>query len=299
VNLRGKICRRESLGRDGQGGDQALQLVYRLAQHLIDCAEAPVIGIGAGVPGLTDLEKGLVRRSVTLDWAGVPLQKLLEDRYNLPAYLLNDSHAAALAEYTFGELRQAPNLIVVRIGAGIGAGILLSGQLHFGDGFGAGEIGHLTVVEGGRQCSCGNYGCLETVASPGAILQRMRELAQYEWISFAAGRQLDPALIDWDFVRDAFRAGDETVTELVKEAGRYLGISIANLVSILNIHRIVISGSYNEFGEDFLEAIHHEVNRRSLPTMAVDTKIVYSTLDPDNVILGTSALVLSKEAGLP
>jgi predicted NBD/HSP70 family sugar kinase len=299
VNLRGKISQRESLGRDGQGGDPALQLVYRLAQHLIDCAEAPVIGIGAGVPGLCDLERGLVRRSVTLDWADVPVQKLLEDRFHLPTYLLNDSHAAALAEYTFGELRQAPNLIVVRIGAGIGAGILLSGQLHFGDGYGAGEIGHLTVVEGGRQCSCGNYVCLETVASPGAILQRMRELAQYEWISFAAGRQLDPERIDWDFVRDAFRSGDETVTELVKEAGRYLGISIANLVSILNIHRIVISGSYNEFGEDFLEAIHHEVNRRSLPTMAVETKIVYSTLDPDNVILGTSALVLSKEAGLP
>jgi predicted NBD/HSP70 family sugar kinase len=86
---------------------------------------------------------------------------------------------------------------------------------------------------------------------------------------------------------------------LVREAGQYLGISIANLVSILNIHRIVISGSYKAFGDMFLEAVSREVNHRLLPTMAAETHIVNSRLDPDNVILGTSALVLSQEIGIP
>lgn len=299
VNLRGKVCQRKSLAPENGGGEAALQALYRLLDELTASADAPLLGIGIGVPGLTDPERGVVLKSVHLQWNDLPLKQQLEDRYHLPVYLINDSHAAALAEYTFGELRGASNLIVVRIGEGIGAGIILSGQLHYGDGYGAGEIGHLTVVEGGRQCSCGNYGCLETVASPKALLQRMHELAEYEWISFSALPGLEPGNITWDFVRRSFQAGDETVTELVKEAGRYLGVSIANLVSILNVHRIIISGSYVDFGEMFLEAISGEVKRRALLTTATETQILNSTLGPDHVILGATAKVLSQEAGLP
>lgn len=298
VNLVGKICRREALPKDGQSGEAVLNLVTQLLDGLV-AGSGPLVGIGIAAPGLINPQSGLVRRSVSLGLTDFPLKKLVEERYGLPVYLTNDSHAAALAEYNFGELRGSPNLIVVRIGEGIGSGIILSNQIHYGDGYGAGEIGHLMVVEGGRQCSCGNFGCLETVASPAALIQRTRELAQYEWISFTAGSMADPNSIDWDFIRQAFEAGDETITELVREAGQYLGNSIANLVSILNIHRIVISGSYRAFGNMFLEAVSREVHHRLLPTMASETLIVNSTLDPDNVILGTSALVLSQEIGIP
>lgn len=278
-------------------GQAALEAVYHLLDHLIAQAGASILGIGIGAPGLIDLVKGEIRRSVHLDWSNIPLRQLLEDRYHLPVYLSNDSHAAALAEYTFGEARGSQNLIVVRIGEGIGSGILLSGQIHTGDGYGAGEIGHLTVVEGGRLCSCGNYGCLETVASPQAILQRMRELAEYEWVSFAG--KVEPGNINWEFVRQAFYAGDETAVELVKEAGRYLGISIANLVSILNVRQIVISGCYGEFGDIFLQAVSEEVKHRALLTMAAETQIRHSTLGAEIILLGVTALLLSREMGLP
>jgi predicted NBD/HSP70 family sugar kinase len=299
INLRGEICNRKSIALDGRTGEAALQVAYRLVDELIAAAKVPLLGIGAGVAGLTDNERGVVRRSVSLNWTDLPLKQLLSARYSLPVYLLNDSHAAALAEYTFGEFRQTPNLIVVRIDQGIGAGIILSGQLHTGDGFGAGEIGHLTVVEGGRQCSCGNYGCLETVARPRAVIQRMQELAEYDWISFPSDRSRDGGEIDWEFVRQAFEAGDETITELVKEAGRYLGISIANLVSILNVEHIVITGRYVDFGDKFLQAVSSEVKHRALANMAVETEIVNSSLGQDDVLLGASALLLSKEIGLP
>lgn len=310
VNLRGAIKARRTMGDgstgspadscerlDGLCGEEALQAVYRLLDGLLQEATAPLMGIGIGVPGMTDLEKGEVRRSVRLDWTDLPLRRLLEERYGLPVYLSNDSHAAALAEHTFGAFRGAPNLIVVRIVEGIGAGILLSGLLHYGDGYGAGEIGHLTVVEGGRLCSCGNYGCLETVASPSAIVRRMRELAEYEWISFAG--KVEPGAIDWEFARQAFDAGDETAIALVQEAGRYLGAAIANLVSILNVRRIVISGCYQPFGETFLAAVRGEVRGRALPAASAETQIVNSTLGPDIITLGVSALVLSKEMDLP
>ncbi len=299
VNLRGKICHQESLPINGEVGEGLLERVYQLMAVLLARVDAPLIGLGVATPGLVDHQKGIVRRSVHLDWVDVPLESLLKERYHLPVYLINDSHAAALAEITFGEMRQAPNLIVVRIGKGIGSGIILSGQLHYGDGFGAGEIGHLTVVEGGRQCSCGNYGCLETVASPGALVQSLRELSEYDWISFKTSQALNPESIDWDFVRQAFQAGDETVTQLVKEAGRYLGISIANLVSILNVERIVISGAYQEFGSMFLQAVSEEVKRRSLLTMAAETQIQNSILGSENVLMGASALVLARELDLP
>jgi N-acetylglucosamine repressor len=299
INLRGKILRREQTSFEGLRGDAALASICSMLDGMVRQVQGSLIGIGIGVPGLTDPVQGVVRRAVHLDWSNLPLKHLLEQRFHLPVYLSNDSHAAAQAEFTFGSMRGSPNLILIRIGEGIGAGILLSGRIHSGDGHGAGEIGHLTVVEGGRLCSCGNYGCLETVATPAAIVQRVRELAEYDWISFSKAGVNQPDEIDWDFVCRMFAAGDETVTELIKEAGRYLGISIASLVSILNIRCIAISGRYHEFGDVFLDAVRGEVQRRALRTTAEETQIFHSTLDPDIILLGVSALVLSQEMDLP
>lgn len=299
VNLKGQINQRVSLPVNGQHGEEALLSVYRLIDSLVNTATTPLVGIGIGTPGLTDSNSGVVRRAVHLGWNDLPLKHLLETRYGLPIYIANDSHIAAMAEYTFGEMSQAPNLIVIKIGEGIGAGIVLLGKVHYGDGFGAGEIGHLTVAEGGRLCSCGNYGCLETVSSTRAILRRMQELAEYEWISFAQDAASRQERMDWEFVRQAFETGDETVTELIKEAGRYLGVSIANLIGILNIHNIVISGSYVEFSDIFLNEVKSEVQRRTFSTIAAETQILNSSLGSDIVILGATALVLSQEMGLP
>jgi predicted NBD/HSP70 family sugar kinase len=298
VNLRGQIYERAEAGPSGAPltGEQALQAVYELIDRLVEHARAPLIGIGVGVPGLTDAENGVVRNSVHLNWKDVPLGRLLAERYHLPVYLLNDSHAAALAEFTFGAMRGSANLILVRIGEGIGAGILLSGRLHFGDSFGAGEIGHLTVVEGGRACSCGNYGCLETVAAPLAIIRSARELAEYDPKTFGG---LHGAEINWDFILQRFKIGDETITALIQEGGRYLGIAVANLVSILNVQRIAISGRTVEFDQTFLDAVHAEVRRRSLSIMSDEMQIVNSTLGPDIVILGVSAQILTNKMGLP
>ncbi len=298
VNLRGQIVERAESEADGESltGENALQAIHGLIDRLMEHAQAPLIGIGIGVPGLTDSVQGVVHKSVRMGWEDVPLGPLLVQRYHLPVYLLNDSHAAALAEFTFGELCGSANLILVRISKGIGSGILLSGRLHFGDSYGAGEIGHLTVVEGGRLCSCGNYGCLETVASPAAIIQSVRELAEYDPKAYG-GRH--GAEIDWDFIRQRFKEGDETITALIQEGGRYLGIAVANLVSILNVHRIAISGQTVEFDQIFLDAVRAEVRRRSLPLMSMEMQIVNSMLGQDIVLLGVSAQILSNEMGLP
>ena len=157
IDLRGEIVQRFNLPVANRKADEALELVYTLVGKLLASTDVPILGIGIGTPGLMDPENGIVRRSVNLDWHNLPLRQLIERRCDLPCYIANDCQAAALGEYTFGGNSSKPNLIVVKVGRGIGSGIVLNGQLYYGDGFGAGEIGHLVVVSDGELCACGIF----------------------------------------------------------------------------------------------------------------------------------------------
>jgi len=240
----------------------------------------------------------VVRQAVNRGWVDLPLRELLFDRYHCPVYVANDSHMMALAEYTFGRLGQTANLVVVKISEGIGAGIVIGGRLYCGDGFGAGEIGHFSVVEDGERCSCGNLGCLETVASVRAIVRHANVIAEEHPDSLlarrAAAEGISLATVAW-----AFHAGDPLVRELVRAAARYLGVAIAGLISLLNIHEVILTGEFVEFGDFVLEEVRKEVTRRVLPRMATETHIAFSTLGSDAMFLGTSALVLAEELGVP
>ncbi len=299
IDLRGRIVHRLSLAVMGRDGDAALASVYGLLDRLIPLAEGPILGIGIGTPGLIDSERRVVRNAVNLDWHDLPLGDLLDERYKMPVCIANDSQTAALAEHTFGESRNVPNLIVVNLGRGTGAGIVLDHQIYYGDGFGAGEFGHVTYVENGERCRCGNLGCLETVASSQAIVRRAQAIARHDALSALNRPGASPDGIDIDGVSRAFEAGDPAVRSLIAEVGRYLGFAAANLVGILNVHRIVIAGGLARFGSALLEPIRREIKGRSLPGLADDTTVEISTLGSDIVILGAAALLLNRELGLP
>jgi glucokinase-like ROK family protein len=299
VNLRGKVRHRQSLPVSDRDGEAALALVYQLIDELVATADSLLLGIGIGTPGLMDARRGVVRNAVNLDWQNLPLGDLLEERYGLPVYIANDGQVAALAEYTFGDSREVSNLIVIKVGRGIGSGIVLRGQLYYGDGFGAGEIGHVAVVEGGDHCRCGHFGCLETVASSRAIIKRAQGIARSDPRSTLHQFATTPDTINPDVVLQAFEAGDGALRPIIAEAGRYLGIAVANLVGALNVHHIVIAGSIARFGEALLEPIRQEVSRRSLAALADETRIEASNLGTDIVILGAAALLLTQELGLP
>jgi N-acetylglucosamine repressor len=297
VNLRGEIRRVVELPVDGRNGDDALALVFRLVDELIAEAVSPPLGIGVGTPGLVDTRTGTIRWAVNLDWQDLPLGGLLTERYGLPANVANDSQAAALAEYTFGaDGRRLPNLITIKVGRGIGAGLVLNGSLFQGDGFGAGEIGHVAVVDDGAACRCGRFGCLETVASSSAIAARAAVLA-VELGTPLAGRSRAGELTFEDVVR-AFDAGDPAARTAALEAARYLGQAIAGLIGALNIGRIVLDGPVTAFGEVWLATIADEARRRSLGLLSGDTEIAFGRLAPNVVVLGASALLITRELGL-
>jgi N-acetylglucosamine repressor len=298
VNLRGVIQRRARRPFQGSDISSVLPLVYDLIDELIGAAASPVLGIGISTPGLMDTITGVVRRAVNFGWQDLPLRDLIQSRYNLPVHLGNGAHMAALTEYTFGSSQNRKNLIVIHVGQGIGAGIILNGQLFYGDAYGAGEIGHVVVVENGRRCMCGNYGCLETVADSREIVRQAQLLARENPTSllyqFAAGVET----IDFDAVVRAFCDGDSAVWQMIREVGRYLGIAIANLVGVLNIERIVLTGPVAEFGPALHETITREIRQRALPILAKSTEIAIVREDGDNILLGLSALLLHYELGL-
>jgi predicted NBD/HSP70 family sugar kinase len=296
VNLRGEVRHALNLPRDGLSGTAALELTYVLLDRLVSEANAPLLGLGIGTPGLIDFERGSqVHWAVNLDWLDVPLRDLLEMRYGLPVHVLNDSQAAAMGEYFFGASHETGNLVVIKCEEGLGAGIVLEGRLLHGDNFGAGEIGHLVFAEGGLLCRCGNTGCLETVASASAIARAVHAAAAPDSRSVFHEA---PAPHDMKVVLEAFEAGDVAARRVVLEAGRALGLASATLVSTLNVRDIVIAGRVTQLGEPLLNVVRQEVLSRSLAALANATRVEFSAIGSDLTALGAAAVLLHEELGI-
>jgi predicted NBD/HSP70 family sugar kinase len=299
VNLRGKVKHQARLPVAGRNGEQALDTVYQLVDLLVPEAGGRLLGIGVGTPGVIDSYSGAIRWAVNLDWQDLPLGTLLSERYVLPVTLANDSQAAALAEYAFAAEGPRPaNLVAIKVGRGIGAGLLLAGELFQGDASGAGEIGHYGVVDGGDECHCGRYGCLETVASGRAIVKQAAELAAEHPESLLNPKRHGKDRLTLDDVVEAFEEGDELARSVVLKAGRYLGQVIAAIIGVLDVQQIVLHGSVTAFGEPWLEAVRDEARRRALTLLSSNVDIRITTIGTDLTVLGASAMVMSSELGL-
>ncbi len=289
VNLRGRIREMVSLPVNVYDRDESLSTVFKIIDQLMEAACEPMVGIGVGTPGLVDTTEGVVINAVNLDWKNLPLAHMLKERYHLPVYILNDSQAAAIGEHTYGEGHPSDsNLIVINVRQGIGAGIVINGHLFQGDGGAAGEIGHVVVVPDGLLCRCGNYGCLETVASAQAIIKQAKLLAGQ---NPASQLSQSPEEIDLDTIEMAFIAGDFLARRIVLEAGGFMGRAISNLVGTLNIRKIVLTGVMTSFGEPWVEAIRESMSRTTLSSLAQETRVDIGQLGGNGIILGASALL--------
>jgi predicted NBD/HSP70 family sugar kinase len=284
ANLRGELTTRRRRDLDGADGDAALQLVHDLIDDVRKEARTPILGIGVGTPGIVD-QDGTIRWAVNLDWQDLPLATILKERHGLPTVVANDSRAAALATYLFAGDDRPQNLVVVRVGRGIGAGLILRDQLFGGDGEGAGEIGHVVVEPDGAECHCGRFGCLETVASAPAIVAAAR----------AAGLEHATTIED---VASAASHGDDRAIATARAAGRAVGAAIANVIGTLDVRHITVVGTVAALGEPWFAAIREEAARRSLGPLARETRIIDGGTGEDVTLLGACALLLTRELGL-
>lgn len=285
VDLRGQVQRVVERRVAGLDGDAALAVVYELIDELAETGRETLLGIGVGTPGIVDAGTGTILKAVNLEWQDLPLGDLLRTRYGVPVRVANDSRAAALAIQLFTG-RRSGNLVAIKVGRGIGAGLVLGGELFHGDGFGAGEIGHVVVEEDGAECRCGRFGCLETVASSRAIEQRATEVR---------GATTELTLEE---VRAALDAGDEDMRRVVVAAGRYLGQAIAGVIGVLDVEYIALHGTVTELGDTWLDAVCDEVRRRSLGLTSGNVAIEIAPPIGDLVVMGASALLLAAELGL-
>jgi len=245
-------ARRRTPSRDpAHIADVVIEIVGQLR------AEHDVKAIGIGAAGFVDAARETVLFAPNLAWRNAPIHHDLQQRLDLPVVVENDANAAAWGEFRFGAGEQEPDLVVLTIGTGIGAGVILGGALYRGRFGIAGEPGHLRVVPGGRMCGCGNRGCLEQYCSGSALVRAAREVARerpadaVRLLELAHG---DPANIDGPVVTMAAQQGDPAAVDCFDEVGRWLGQGLADLAALLDPGRFVIGGGVGEAGDLLLAA---------------------------------------------
>lgn len=277
-----------------QGPERVIsRIVELLGQLLPPEGWGAVRGLGVSVAGPLDPYLGILLTPPNLPgWRDVPLKEILERKLGVGAFLGNDANLAALAEHAYGAGRGVDDLVYLTVSTGIGGGIILGGELLLGAGGLAGEVGHMTILEGGPQCNCGNYGCLEALASGTAIARRAREMLAEEPASIMLQLvQGDASQITAEIVGQAAQRGDGFALQVMAEAGHYLGVGVLNLVHIFNPRRVVIGGGVAQAGELLLEPARRVVTARAMPNFLADLEVVPGLLGDDAGLLGAVALV--------
>jgi len=247
-----------------------------------------VAAVGVGAPGVIRMDKGVVVKSPNFpDWNNLPLRDELEKALRIPVVIENDANAAALGEQWRGAGRGINSMIMLTLGTGVGGGIVLDNKIWQGADGMAGEIGHMTLIPDGRQCGCGNTGCLEMYASARGIVQSYREASGI----FEATQTSEVTSAQ---VYQAARNGERVARQVMKAMGSMLGIGIANLINIFNPNMIVIGGGVKDAWDLFIGATHEEIMKRAFQVPAERTEIVPSLLGDDAGMIGSAAGALQK-----
>ncbi len=279
-----------------RGPNVCLNQVDRLVRQVLLEAELQLSDIGSvglGVPGPLVTEQGVVCASPIMPgWDDFPIRTTLENAWGCYVHMNNDAELGALGEWAYGVGRGQQNLAYVKVGTGIGAGLMFKSNIYQGTTGSAGEIGHITINEKGPLCTCGNHGCLEAFAGGQAVIKRA-----YEELSKGRRSQLigfgDIYQITVADIISAARKGDVLSQQIIAEAGSYLGIAIASLVNLINPSMVIIGGSLSQSGDLLLNPIRSTVTNRSLPVAARLVKISASLLGKRASAMGAVVQALS------
>ena len=308
VDLGGTNLRTAIVGSDGEildkhkeatrAVDGWMRVVARLVDNINRQLEigaqrgSKVFAVGVGAPGVILVDKGIVVKSPNFpDWNNLPLKAELEKALNIPVFIENDANAAALGEKWRGAGQNIRSMIHLTLGTGVGGGIILDNKIwHGADGM-AGEIGHMTLIPDGRQCSCGNTGCLEMYASARGIVQSYQEELEKQKLHKAEALKE----VTSEKVYQAAREGDAVARRVMKDMGRMLGIGIASLINIFNPERVVIGGGVKDAWPLFIGATHEEIMKRAFQVPAERTEIVPSSLGDDAGMVGAAAVALEHQ----
>jgi glucokinase-like ROK family protein len=271
--------------------DEADRILHELLQKR-GVSIADLAAVGVGVPGPVVAEKGMVMAPPIMPgWDRFPIRDTLESRWGTAVTLNNDAELGALGEWAYGAGRGEKNLAFIKVGSGIGAGLIINQQIYAGNTGSAGEIGHLTVDENGPLCTCGNHGCLEAFAGGHAIASQAKKLA-------ASGKRtlLSETDIDSITARDvveAARRGDLAAQEILKRSGAFVGIAIAGLINLINPSTVIIGGGVAQVGDLLTGPIRQAVHTRSLRASEHGVRITMAMLGRRSSLIGALVQAIS------
>ena len=252
----------------------------------------PVSGIGVGLPGLIDKEKGVSLFYTGLDnWKDVPVRDILQSHFSLPVSIERSMPLIALAESRLGAGKVAGNLIVVTVRSGVGMGVIINGEIYAGAADGVGEIGHMSLDPDGPLCGCGQRGCVKAYASCSAIVSRAADHfgpdKSPQLYRLAGGIREN---ISIETVIKAARQGDPAAVETICEASSKLAVAVVDVVNFFNPDLVAFSSPLNEVAEYFIRPIEEAVKTRCLPPQRDSVKICASSLDDYSGALGAAVL---------
>ena len=300
ADARGRILRKAreatpSLEEPQRGVERLVRLLESVSEGV---EREKILGVGVASAGPLDSEKGIILTPPNLpSWRNIPLRAMLEERLGLPVWLENDATLAALGENKFGCGRGREHLIYLTVSTGVGGGIISHGKLILGARGMAGEVGHMVIDPQGPFCNCGKRGCLEAIASGSAIARAAREEILKGASSIIRDLVSSPAEIDARAVVEAARRGDELASEILKRAGRALGIGIANLVHIFDPELVVVGGGVAKAGSLLFDPLREALSRYLMPDFKSKFQLRESALGDDAGLLGAVAFMIEKLGG--
>ncbi|MGL5635029.1 MAG: ROK family protein [Sarcina sp.] len=244
--------------------------------------------IGIGSPGVLDLEAGSILASPNLPFSNFQIVSELKKSFDVDVYLDNDANVATIGEYVLGAGKGKENIVYVTVSTGVGGGAIVNGELYRGATANALEVGHMTLDPHGPICGCGNFGCLEALSSGTAIAKKARQAVESKIETSL--RQYDK-ITSYEVFVEANK-GDSLANEIIDSALNYLGIGIANIITMFDPSMVIIGGGVSNAGDRIFEKVKQVVKRRNFKVMSDNCEIVHAKLGTDAGVLGAVSLAL-------
>lgn len=297
VNLGGQVIDQVILDKQANEKSPIIDRIFSTVDNLLGTTivdKRKIYAIGISSPGPIAYETGSVISSPNITGLNhVPIRNMIKERYNLMTLLEKDANAAALGEQWFGSAKGIENVIYVLADQGIGGGIIFQGRIYRGFLNGAGEIGHGTIDVSGPRCNCGNYGCLEALASGIAIVRRIKEeLLRGQESVLKEIYEDDNSNLTLEHVLQAGSKGDELAIRILDESIGYLGIGIANVINLFNLEEIIIGGSVIHAHKQGLENVKNIAAQRCLFKQSGETVIKRSLFLENSQVIGAASVVI-------
>jgi glucokinase-like ROK family protein len=299
TDLRGRVlswCNRDHPVREDPEGTRAL--ISELCDGCLDRWGGPrdrLVGIGIAVPSPVDPRyPDRLSETVLPAWEGETGFQRLRDRYGVPVFVDNDANLGAVAERWWGAGRRVEHFTYIKLATGIGAGLMIGGEVYRGATQVAGEIGHISIDPKGDPCVCGNRGCLTTFVGGEALVARTEaQLTKYPDSLLGKGE------VTLSAIEDAARAEDPLAVKMVEDAAHHLGVAIAGLLNLVNPGAVILGGGLTRAGDHLLVPLREAVVRRTLVNSVAASEIRMSELGPRSTALGAATLVLASALADP